>query len=74
MEVRKAPDTQLNIEVSDDGKHVWVDGKEKNIRSSPEGYLTRREQEIPTSIGGGMNCDKHGVCLTFVSCSIIIIT
>lgn len=39
MEVRKVPDTQLNIEVSDDGKHVWVDGKEKNIRSSPEGYL-----------------------------------
>ncbi len=22
--------------------------------------LTLREQEIPTSIGGGMNCDKHG--------------
>ena len=27
--------------------------------------LTRREQEISTSIGGGMNCDKHGVFLTF---------
>ena len=24
-------------------------------------YLTCHEQEIPTSIGGGMNCDKHGV-------------
>ena len=36
--------------------------------------LTHREQEIspPTPISGEMNCDKHGVYLTFVSHSIII--
>ena len=26
-----------------------------------EEFLTRREQEFPHIIGGGMNCNKHGV-------------
>ena len=34
--------------------------------------LTRREQEIPHFYKWGMNCDKHGVFLTFMFHSIII--
>nr|DAZ42612.1 MAG TPA: hypothetical protein [Caudoviricetes sp.] len=29
-------------------------------------------KKSPTSISGGMNCDKHGVFLTFMFHSIII--
>lgn len=36
------------------------------------GVLTRREQEIPHFYKWGMNCDKHGVFLTFMFHSIII--
>ena len=51
-----------------------VNEVKKNGTNGKEKVLTRREQEIPpTSTGGGMNCDKHGVLLTFVSHSIIII-
>jgi len=42
-------------------------GLSPKVRDMP---VTRKKS--PTSIGGGMNCDKQGVFLTFVSRSIII--
>ena len=58
-------------------KVLWLDNViavnfENNIHYSKNNIITRREQEIPTSISGGMNCDKHGVFLTLVSHNIII--
>ena len=33
--------------------------------------LTRREQEFPNLIGGGMNCGKHGVSFCFY-CKVVV--
>ena len=33
--------------------------------------LTRREQEFPHLIGGGMNCGKHGVLLCLY-CQVVV--